>query len=214
VTESVSRLWTPEGAKALTYLHNRGLTDETIRAARLGWTLRAAGVPWNPPGVVIPWFEADRLALVKVRPPKEWRERFPKEKRPPKYIEAFRDRPLLYPDPSVIKVGEPLIIGEGEFDAMLLGQELLGANVITLGSTSARTEPDVLSRMLSAPTWFVALDADQAGDSAASKFPAWAIRVRPPDPDKDWGEVHAGGWNRIRYFWGRYLPLSKNWSEL
>jgi DNA primase len=33
-----ARLWTPEGTEALTYLHGRGLKDETIRAARLGWT--------------------------------------------------------------------------------------------------------------------------------------------------------------------------------
>ena len=38
VTEAATRLWTPEGTEALAYLHGRGLTDETIRAARLGWT--------------------------------------------------------------------------------------------------------------------------------------------------------------------------------
>ena len=92
---------------------------------------------------------------------------------------------------------------------MLLAQELPEASVITLGSASARTDSSVLSRMLTAATWFAALDADPAGDSAAAKFPARAIRVRPPDPDKDWGEVHAGGFNRIRYYWGRYLPMSR-----
>ena len=83
-----------------------------------------------------------------------------------------------------------------------------------MGSASARTDPVVLSRMLSFPRLFVALDADQAGDSAASKFPSRAIRVRPPDPDKDWGEVHAGGTNRIRCHWGRHLSMSKKWEEL
>jgi DNA primase len=38
VTEAANRLWTPEGTEALAYLHGRGLTDETIRVARLGWT--------------------------------------------------------------------------------------------------------------------------------------------------------------------------------
>ena len=95
---------------------------------------------------------------------------------------------------------------------MLLGQQLPEASVITLGSASTRTDPAVLSRMLSSPRWFIALDADQAGDNAAAKFPASVIRVRPPD--NDWGEVHAGGTNRIRYHWGRYLSLSKKWEEL
>src|SRR5262245_24076328 len=38
VTEAAGRLWTPEGGKALAYLRGRGLNDETIKAARLGWT--------------------------------------------------------------------------------------------------------------------------------------------------------------------------------
>jgi DNA primase len=36
VVEAERRLWTPEGADALASLHGRGLTDATIRVARLG----------------------------------------------------------------------------------------------------------------------------------------------------------------------------------
>ena len=98
---------------------------------------------------------------------------------------------------------------------MLLDQELRGVPVVTLGSTVAeRTDPDVLSVMLKSPEWFIALDADQAGDRAAAKFPAWAIRVRPPEGVKDWTELWQSGRNRIRYQWGRYLPLSKSWDVL
>ena len=112
-------------------------------------------------------------------------------------------------------MGDPLVICEGEFDAMLLDQELRGVPVVTLGSTVAeRTDPDVLSVMLKSPEWFIALDADQAGDRAAAKFPAWAIRVRPPEGVKDWTELWQSGRNRIRYQWGRYLPLSKSWDVL
>ncbi|MGC1717968.1 MAG: hypothetical protein WA746_03180 [Isosphaeraceae bacterium] len=50
LTEAATRLWTPEGTETLAYLHGRGLRDETIRAARLGWT----------PGVMIPTREGDR----------------------------------------------------------------------------------------------------------------------------------------------------------
>jgi DNA primase len=70
-------LWMPERGDVLAYLHGRGLRDETIRRHRLGWTARAVDAPWKPPGHVIPWFEDDRLALVKIRPPEEWREQFP-----------------------------------------------------------------------------------------------------------------------------------------
>jgi len=153
-------------------------------------------------GITIPWKDGARLTRIKIR-------RIDDDK--PKYAEAYSDRPLIFPDPAVIRPGWPLIVCEGEFDAILLGQQLPEVSVITLGSASARTDPAVLSRMLSSPRWFIALDADKAGDSAASKFPARAIRVRPPD--KDWGEVHAGGANRIRYLWGRYLPMSKSWGS-
>ncbi len=211
VTEATECLWGPGGKHALAYLHSRGLTDETIRAAGLGFTpsiviLTRAGDRCFPfSGLTIPWRDGDRLTRIKIRRLDDGK---------PKYAEAFSDRPLIYPDPHVIRPGIPLIVTEGEFDALLLAQQLPEASVITLGSASARTDPAVLSRMLSSPHWFVALDADPAGDSAAAKFPASAVRVRPPDPDKDWGEVHAKGANRIRYLWGRYLPMSMGWESL
>ncbi len=173
MTEAAGRLWKPEGTEALAYLQGRGLTDETIRAARLG-VVGSVSIPtregdrcYQARGVVIPWFDGDRLALVKIRQP---------EGRKPKYAEAFRDRPRVYPDPSVIEPGRPLVIVEGEFDALLLGQELRDlAAVVTLGSASSR--PDVATRaeMLAACPWYVATDADEAGDKAASGWPAWRV---------------------------------------
>ncbi|MCA1686252.1 MAG: hypothetical protein LC745_09795 [Planctomycetia bacterium] len=116
VEAAAARLWTPEGTEALAYLKgpDRCLCPETIRTARLGWTPKADRVAWKPPGVVIPWFIGGRLALVKVRPSVAWRERFPegKGKRPPKYLEAFRDpaRLVCYADPEAIRPGRPLVI--------------------------------------------------------------------------------------------------------
>src|SRR5262249_137701 len=157
---SAVRLWTSEGRNALEYLRGRGLTNDTICAARLGWTSRARGVPWNPPSVVIPWFVGDRLALVKIRPHDEWRASFPKERRPPKYIEAFRDCPTLYPAASVIRPGKRLIIPEGELETLLLGQDLGElAAVLTLGSASARPEGAIYLALLPAPAWYIATDA-------------------------------------------------------
>ncbi|MFI5456829.1 MAG: toprim domain-containing protein [Isosphaerales bacterium] len=156
---------------------------------------------WKPPGVLIPWFDGDQLKLVKIRPTDEWRARFPKDRPPPKYIEAFRDRPLLYPTPSVVSIGKPMVIAEGEFDALLLGQELRElAAVATLGSASARPEPAILGTMLKAPTWHVATDADTAGDQAASRWRARARRARPPAPYKDWTEAWQAGVN-LRRWW-------------
>ena len=95
VEAAVARLWTPEGADALADLRGRGLTRETIRAARLGLTdwvtiPKADGGGFLALGVVIPWFASGRLTLVKIRQPDDLR---------PKYVEAFRDpaRVQVYP---------------------------------------------------------------------------------------------------------------------
>jgi len=201
VADAERRLWTPEGAHALASLRRRGLADETIRAARLGVTEgvaipKADGSAFRALGVVLPWSSAGRPALVKVRQP---------EGRRPKYVEVFRDpaRLVCYPGPERIKPGRPLILTEGEFDCLLLSQELasLDVSVVTLGSASARPGPAALGPMLAAPEWFLATDADEAGDKAAAGWPARARRLRPPE-GKDWTEFHATGPNRIRYLWG------------
>jgi hypothetical protein len=112
VTEAARRLWEPEGTEGLDDLHGRCLKDETIEAARLGWT-PGVSIPtkdgdrcYRARGVVITWLDRDRLALVKIRQP---------EGREPKYAEAFRDRLRIFPGPEAIRPGWPLVIGEGSW---------------------------------------------------------------------------------------------------
>jgi DNA primase len=196
VHNAAGRLWEPEGAKALAYLHDHGLTDETIRAARLG-VVRSVSIPtrevdrcYSAQGVVIPWFDGDRLSLVKIRQPKG---------RQPKYAEAFRYRPGIFPDPAVIEPGHPLIITEGEIDCLLLAQEPRDlAAVVTLGSASSNPDSGILMELMPATPWFVALDGDEAGDESASCWPARADRVRPPGSFKDWTEAVQGRVNLRR----------------
>ena len=169
----------------------------------------------------MPWFLGGRLALVKVRLPEEWREGFPKDRRPPKYLEAFREpsRLACYPGPDVIHSGRPLVIVEGEFDALALGESLAElAAVVTLGSASARPEPRHLGMMLSAVPWFIATDRDAAGEKAAEGWPGRTRRVRPPEPFKDWTDAKAGGIGLARW-WRDILagidrPPSFTWPEL
>jgi hypothetical protein len=223
VEDAEARLGTPEGAKALAYLTGprRCLTPETIRAARLGWTPQADGVACKPPGVVIPWFLGDRLALVKIRLPDAWRARFPEDTRPPKYMEAFRDpaRLICYPSPATIRPGRPLVVVEGEFDALCLG-EALGelAAVVTLGSASARPTRAILGGFLPAVPWFVSTDGDEAGDKAAEDWPARARRVRPPEPYRDWTEARADGVDLARWWRdvlsGNPRPPLFTWEDL
>ncbi len=200
VEDAARRLWTPEGAGALSYLHGRGLTGETIRAARIGFVDRVA-VPtragdrvFQASGIVVPWFDRDRLAMAKVRRLDDGK---------PKYAEAFRDRPRVFPPLEAIRPGLPLVVVEGEFDALLLHQLIVDfACVATLGSASDRRGADVLLPLLRCRPWFAAHDADDAGNRAASWWiDRGAVRVKPPAPAKDWTEAHALGFNVVRNLW-------------
>jgi hypothetical protein len=218
VESAAARLWSREGADALAYLTGpRCLSPDTIRAARLGSSPgvmipRADGTGFRALGWVAPWFASGRLALVKVRQP---------DGRRPKYVEAFRDpaRAICYPSPEAIRPGRRLVVTEGEFDALCLGEAVAGlAAVVTLGSASARPEPTALGAMLAAAPWYVATDRDDAGDKAAAGWPARARRVRPPGPYKDWTEAKAAGVDLARWWRdilaGNDRPPLFSWDEL
>ena len=215
VEGAADRLWTPEGADALAGLRARGLGDETIRAARLGYdpTVRATardGRPYTVRGIVIPWTEAGRLTLVKVRQP---------EGRRPKYAEVFRDRPGLY-TAAPVRSGRPVLIPEGELDALLLAQETADwcCGVVTTGSASVRPDPTAAGRLVAAWPWLIATDADEAGERAAGAWaelaPGRCRRVRPPGPGKDWTDAHEAGPTRLRYHLAPLLTEPPSWESL
>jgi hypothetical protein len=201
VDDAIARLWSEAGADSLAYLSGRGLEEGTILAARLGLVDRPLSMPGGPLGLVVPWYVGGELALIKLRQP---------EGRRPKYRQIFIDPALhagIFPDPEDVRPGRPLIIAEGEFDALLLAQELedLDVGVITLGSASMRPTSTIRASMLPASPWIVAADADEAGEKFAECWPASALRFRPTSPDKDWTETHARGWNLLRYWWTAWL---------
>lgn len=229
IVEGERRLWTPEGEAARSYLTGprRLLRPETIRNLRLGYTPGIAartrdGHRYKAQGIVIPWFAGGVPTLIKLRQP---------EGRRPKYVEVFRnaDRPpLIYPAPEAIRPDRPLIIPEGEFDSALLAQELGElAGVVTPGSASTPITAAILGALWLAAPWYVATDADDAGERAAS---AWlscprARRLRPPAPFKDWTEAVGSPEGSkdcgmdLRRWWGAILagdpsPPTFTWDEL
>ena len=152
----------------------------------------------RPRGIVIPWFDGDKLVLVNVRQP---------DGRRPRYRELYRDHPRLFPGPEAICSAGPLVVVEGELDALLMGQELEElASVVTLGSASSRLDRSIADLILASPAWYIATDSDAAGDQAAARWPARAKRVVPPDPHKDWTSVHQSGTD-LRRFWLRTLQI-------
>jgi len=107
----------------------------------------------------------------------------------------------------------PVVVVEGELDAILLGQELAGlARVVTTGSASSRPATQDELRMLRCPACFVALDADKAGDRAAAEWPLLAARVRPPE-GKDWTEAHLAGIDLRRWWVEQHFPAAFDAEE-
>jgi hypothetical protein len=165
-------IWNLDGRPFLDELiRSRGLEVETIRGAGIGWVPPYPipgrdGRPWRVGGYVIPWFDHGRLVRIKVRQPPG---------KQPKYVEVFTDPdrpPVLYPDPALIRPGRPVILAEGEFDALALG-EALGDRAVAVSPGSAgmaRPTPAILAALIDggASAWFVGLDADEAGDKAAA----------------------------------------------
>ena len=204
VAKAESTLWSDHSEEARSYLTRRGLREDSVRVARLGYRPADEWVDgiypdrkvWIPRGIVIPWFDESDVVLINVRRPEG----------EPKYV-AVRGsrRGGVFPGTSGIIAGKPVVIVEGEFDALLLGQELDGlAPVMTLGSAGNKPSARVKNALLGAFPWIVAGDADEAGEKSADGWLSRSdrcVRVAPPKGmGKDWTEAHENGLN-LRDWW-------------
>jgi len=171
-------LWAPAGGRALAYLRwGRGLNDDIITAARLGYV---AGAPsaWEtveglnvPCGITIPWIAEGAIWGIKVR-------RAAGEQRY-QQVSGGNIRGSLYLADQ-IEPGLPLIITEGEFDALTAWQAGWGiASAVAIGSAShARIDRRWYGRLLVAPRILACMDADEAGAGAATQLMAISGAVR------------------------------------
>ncbi|MBE7511444.1 MAG: toprim domain-containing protein [Anaerolineales bacterium] len=168
-------LWSEQGGRALIYLKTRGLTDETILRARLGYI---PGPPWEwlrigkltvPCGIVIPWAVGKELWAVKVR----------RAAGLPKYTQIAGGSAHGLYNAANLEGHETVLFVEGEFDALLAEQECGGlVGVATLGSASGMLNPRWMPLLLHCKTILVAYDADQAGMKGAARLQALTKRAR------------------------------------
>jgi DNA primase len=175
-------LWAPAGHKALAYLRQRGLQDETIRHARLGYHAVERREPreswginpeprkptvWLPSGIVFPWYIGPELWRITIR---RVGKDLPKETR---YVTVAGSGNTLY-GAFALHPDAPAAMVEGVLDALSLSQEAgdLVAVVATGSTTGGRLERWVC-RLALASTVLVAFDADGAGEEAA----AWWLQA-------------------------------------
>jgi len=200
-----SALWSARGAKAREWLYRRGLKGETLKAWRVGLCLSSSergcwlyGV-WVWRGITIPWFYRQQIWAVNVRC-------FEQDAKY-KVIKGSRRSGTLY-GADKVSGKENCIFVEGEFDAMLLWQEVGDlADVLTLGSASAHLADRWLAFLGSYDRVWLATDSDAAGEQAArrlmQRLNGRARRVYPEG--KDVTEAWQSGHDLRRWALG-FLP--------
>lgn len=207
--ECKDRLWSDEPAarSALEYLEGRGLTRDTIETAGLGvndtdrfheperWGLDTDSKVWLPRGVVIPWADSEGVSGVNIRRPagdvqpgadEEWKGR--------KYQRAPGPSAPLY-GVQWIKDGNPIVIVEGEFDALAVAQVALDVcSPVATGSTGGARRSEWCNLLANAPAVLVAFDDEAAGESASLTWiEALPNATRWPPHADDTGEMLEQG---------------------
>jgi DNA primase len=166
-------LWEPEGEGARRWLNDRGLADETLKRHFIGFNKAGRKLYglWVPQGITIPhWQESlNRIWGIKIR-------RFPDG--PDKYRAVKGSVPCLYLADD-LRGRQVAVICEGEFDALLLAQEVgdpstgsgqVLVGVVALGSAAnkVRAINAGLPFLLEVNRLLVATDNDEEGERAAA----------------------------------------------
>ncbi len=172
----INNLWRESGQFAREYLHQRGLTDETIKTAKLGY-IPGYYTQWTklfglsvPCGILIPWIRHDDIWALKVR----------RASGQPKYQMVKGSKPHI---PYTLVDGqcnENAVLCEGEFDAMLLHQEAGDVvDVYTLGSASKRINQRNRTALLPYRKVWLAYDNDEAGQNRVKQLQCASARMKP-----------------------------------
>lgn len=182
----------PESVKMLEYLHVRGFSDDTMKRARLGYCPLGKDGKWFscsfetwgltpdmlspeqlakeviriPPGIIIPWIVDGILWKIAIKRPGEEQG----------YGQVLGSREGLYNASGLCDVfsdGKPIVMVEGEFDALSVLQ--VAGDLVTpvaTGSVSrARTQRWITALGTQDNPVLQSFDTDQAGEDGA----AWWI---------------------------------------
>ena len=199
-------LWRSYCENIRTFLHERGLTDITIKRAHLGWnptnqfpSREEWGLPTKfkddgqpsklfiPAGLIIPYVKDKQIQKVKIR------------RHDPEDQQKYYIIPGSSPTPIIIGNSRDIMILESELDAILVDQEA-GDVISSIALGSAQIRPDSSNEYMlkQAGTILVSLDNDEAG---ARAYWSWWKKHFPqskrwPVPyEKDPTEAYQKGLN-------------------
>jgi hypothetical protein len=170
-------LWSDVGKPALEYLRGRGLSDETIRKAALGYhpdAFRAPADQWGRPtwlarGIVIPWLIERGIWRLSIRD-----ERVAEGNR--RYLQVSGGSNGLYLAQSLLLERPAVVLTEGEFDALTLAQECGDlVAVVATGTTKGSHTPRWLSLLARQERVLVAFDAERDKGDADARW--WIQRL-------------------------------------
>jgi hypothetical protein len=201
-------MWTHYTAQ-IDVLHNRGLTDDTIRAARLGycpgwysddlqnWGLTSIQTSDQteikiPGGLVIPWFVDNKIWKISVRRPEQG------------YFQVLGSSDALY-NIDTLKPGSPVVLVESEIDALSVMQEAshVCACVATGGANkcfSARW----IARLIQASYVLVSFDQDETREYSVQEW------FRQDEA----GERGADRWLDVLPNAMRWVPWAKDVNQM
>jgi len=194
--EAAGLLWRPEGARAIAWLRRRGLSDDTIRRAGLGFNPADRFVPRPdlglpldaggprtvavPRGVTIPWRADGALWQFWVRTPGHaapWRGEGGSPAHWPKYHQLPGGANALW-GADDLRPGAPVMLLEGVFDALAVRQEAGDLIVPVVTGTTGARRIRWIARMALAPVALLAFDADAGGDSPTAYWADVLPRAR------------------------------------
>lgn len=180
-------LWSKVGSRALDYLRRRGLSDETIRKAALGYHSGAFRAPasqwgrttWLAQGIVIPWLIEGGIWRLTIRD-----ERMAEGNR--RYQQVSGGSNGLYLAQSLLLKRPAVVLLEGEFDALSVAQECGDlVAVVATGTTKGSHTPRWVSLLAQQERVLVAFDAER--DKG--------------DADAQWWTKRLGNAQRLRPLW-------------
>ena len=203
--EAAARRLLTDDTPGRAFLHGRGFTDETIKAAGLGWTRadvyddrtawgldpvtqpdRTLKKLWLPAGLTIPAFDRTEVVRLRIRRPNG----------APRYVivPGSSMTPLI----AGKETGAVVVVVESELDALLLNQEAGHmCLIVALGSVAKRPDPGLHTHLRRASLILNALDFDDAGAKETLNF--WArqygdrMKRWPVPSGKDPSEAYQKG---------------------